>query len=272
MSAPRRSRLATSLNTRFILFVGAIVLLALSLIEIFELVELPFEGQVGRFFVSSSFFSLNLVTSLMVTLGYAGLFALMFLESASLPVPSEVVLPFAGYLAFTGQMNIVVVLVVSTVASVAGALLDYFLALWLGRPIVLRVFKWAGVRADHLDAAEKWLDSKGSLSILVARFVPVLRSVISLPAGAVKMKLSTFTLMTALGGFGWSLFLVYLGYSAGLLWQGALASSSSVLTDVGLACVAAGSGAYVVYFLARRYYSKVERDGLKMGSSLAGSP
>ena len=256
-----RAAFVPSLNLRLVLLVGAVILLVGSVVELVELVEFPFEQDIGAALTSSSFFSLSLVTSLMVTLGYAGLFALMFLESASLPVPSEVVLPFAGYLVFTGEMNIIVVVVVSTAAGVAGALFDYFLALWLGRPVVLRIFRWAGVREEHLDRAEHWLDSKGSLSILVSRFVPVLRSVISLPAGALKMKLTTFTAMTAVGALGWSLLLVYIGYSAGLLWQGALAESAPVLTEAGLVCVAAGSAVYIVYFLMHRFSSAGPKSG-----------
>ena len=249
----------SSPNSRTVLFVAALILMAGSVAELLELVEFPFEAGLGHALTSSSFFSLNLVTSLMVTLGYTGLFALMFLESASLPVPSEVVLPFAGYLVFAGEMNIVIVLAVSTAAGLAGALFDYFLALWLGRPVVLRIFKWAGVKEEHLNRAEHWLDSKGSLSILISRFIPILRSVISLPAGALRMKVSTFTAMTAVGAFGWSVLLVYVGYSAGLLWQGALAQSAPALSEAGLVCVAAGSGAYVVYYLFTRRKSAVKK-------------
>jgi membrane protein DedA with SNARE-associated domain len=250
--APR----VVSLNLRTILFGVSIFLLVASLIEIFEPVEFPFEASLGHLFTSGSYFSVQLVTSLMVSFGYGGLFILMFMESASLPIPSEVVLPFAGYLAFTGELSLPAVLIVGTLAGVAGALLDYFIALWLGRPVVLRVFKWAGVRAEHLDRAERWLDSRGSLSILISRFVPVLRSVISFPAGALKMKLPTFVAMTAVGAFGWSVILVYLGYSAGALWQSALSKSTPFLTDVALVVVAIGSALYIAYFLGVRLMSK----------------
>lgn len=176
----------------------------------------------------------------------------MLLESASLPVPSEVVLPFAGYLVYTGSMNFAAVVLVSTVAGVGGALADYYLASKLGRPVVERLFSWSGLKPGHLDHAEKWLSEKGAWSILVARFIPGLRSAISLPAGALRMKPGPFVGMTLIGSFGWSALLVFLGYSAGSVWQTALARSTPLLTEVFLIAVALASASYVLFFVSRR--------------------
>lgn len=234
------------------ILVAAVVALFLAVTEIFEFVELPFEALVGHLFTSGSVISVALVTSSMTSFGYAGLFFLMLLESASLPVPSEVILPFAGYLVYTGRMSFEGALLVGTVAGVAGALVDYYLALKLGRPAVQRVFRWAGIKAEHLDRAERWLDSRGAWSILVSRFIPGLRSAISLPAGALRMRLWTFAAMTAIGALGWSALLVYLGYSAGGLWQSALSSSAPLLTNITLAGVAVASGSYILYYFSHR--------------------
>jgi len=240
----------TSLDAKTFFFVVAVVTLFLALSEIFEFVEWPYESLIGQVFNSGSTGSLAFVTSLMVSSGYAGLFVLMFLESASLPIPSEIVLPFAGYLVFTGTLNFEAAVLVSAVAGLLGALVDYYVALKLGRPAVQGLLKWVGVTPEHLDGAEAWLDKKGSWSIFVARFIPGLRSAISFPAGALRMKLRTFAAMTLLGSLGWSALLIYLGYSAGGLWQTAIGESASVLTEIVLFGAAVASAVYIVYFVS----------------------
>ena len=250
MSAPPRSSRITSLDAKTFFFVAAIVTLFVALSEIFEFVEWPYESLVGQVFNSGSAGSLAFVTSLMVSLGYGGLFALMFLESASLPVPSEIVLPFAGYLVFIGTLNFEAAVLVSAMAGLMGALVDYYVALKLGRPAVQGLLKWVRVTPDHLDGAERWLDKKGAWSILVARFIPGLRSAISFPAGALRMKLRTFAAMTVIGSLAWSALLIYLGYSAGSVWQTAIGESASVLTELLLFGAAIASAVYIVYFVS----------------------
>jgi membrane protein DedA with SNARE-associated domain len=248
----RRALRLTSLDVRTYVFAAALAALFVTLTELIDLFELPFESLPGHLLSSSSLISTAFVMSTMVSFGYAGVFILMLLESTSLPVPSEIVLPFAGYLVFTGSMNFAAVVLVSTVAGVVGALADYYLASRLGRPIVERLFRWSGMKPEHLDRAEKWLSEKGSWSILVARFIPGLRSAISLPAGALRMKLGPFVGMTLIGSLGWSALLVFLGYSAGSVWQTALVRSSPLLTEVFLVAVAIASASYVLYFVSRR--------------------
>ena len=215
MNPSSRAVKLTSQDARTYLFVAALAVLFVTLSELLDYFELPFESLPGHLLSSGSLVSSGFVMSTMATLGYAGVFILMLLESASLPVPSEVVLPFAGYLVFTGSMNFAAVVLVSTVAGVVGALTDYYLAAKLGRPIIERLFRWSGMKPEHLDRAERWLSEKGSWSILVARFIPGMRSAISLPAGALRMRLGAFVGMTLVGSFGWSFLLVYLGYSGG---------------------------------------------------------
>jgi len=229
------------------LFSLALVALFTSLSEIVDYFELPFESLATHLLASGSLTSTGFVASSMASFGYAGVFALMALESASLPIPSEVVLPFAGYLVFKGSMNFVDVVLVSTAAGLIGSMVDYYLAYKLGRPAVVRLFKWFGARPEHLDRAEKWLGANGSWTILVARFIPGLRSAISLPAGILGMELKAFVVMTIIGSFGWSASLTYLGYSAGNLWQTALGSLYSFLAEVGPFVIALASLSYIVY-------------------------
>jgi membrane protein DedA with SNARE-associated domain len=214
-------------------------------LEAVDIIELPFGALFSSF--AGSLISSSTLGSFMTNYGYASLFALMALESASLPVPSEVVLPFAGYLVSTGTMNLWGAVLVSTVASVFGALVDYYLAVWLGRPFVVGLLRAVRLHRVALDRAEGWFERYGQWTVFAARFVPGLRTVISLPAGLFRMKLATFVVMTVVGCFAWSTVLVYAGFLAGSSWSTAFASSSTVVDDLS-ALVAATSAAYIAYY------------------------
>jgi membrane protein DedA with SNARE-associated domain len=232
-----------------LLFVAALAVLAVGLLQLAHVIELPF----GAWFsgAEGSLLSPSRLNDFMRSWGYPSLFALMALESASLPVPSEVVLPFAGVLVSSGVLNFWLVLAVSTVASLTGALVDYYLALWLGRPFVTRMLKLFRVHGGALERAESWFDTSGRWTVFLARFVPVLRTVISLPAGLFRMDIKSFILMTVVGCLGWSAVLVYAGVlagNAGSSWQSAF-SSSRTLAD-GLSAVAmSAAAAYIAYYI-----------------------
>ena len=225
----------------------------MGLLQVTHLVQLPLGALGGG---SGSVVSTGSLQNLMASAGYGGLFLLMALESASLPVPSEIVLPLAGYLVSTGAMDFWTAVAVSTVASLAGALVDYYIALKLGRPFVVRVLGVVKLHRNSLDRAERWFERSGQWTVFAARFVPVLRTVISLPAGLFEMGLKPFVLMTVAGCLIWSTFLIYAGDLAGSAWAGALGSPSSAV-DVLSGIVAVGSAAYVAYFL----YPGVSRSG-----------
>jgi membrane protein DedA with SNARE-associated domain len=233
-------------RSRYIL-ACAVVILLLSLLALAGLLRLPSSSGSGGS-SGGGIFSLNLFTSLL-DIGYAGLFALMLMESASVPIPSEVILPLAGYLVFLGKMNLGLAIIDSTIAALIGALIDYFLALWLGRPVVYGLLGRVGISASHLDDGERWLDSRGSWSVFIGRFIPVVRTVISIPAGLVRMKLSTFVALTAAGSLLWSALLIYLGYSAGPLWQSASNSLSAFADQAALGIIALLCLLYVAYYL-----------------------
>ncbi len=230
------------------LAVAAFAALFLSVVELADVVQLPLESRLGGAVASGGLFSMGLLTSLL-DIGYAGLFILMVMESASLPIPSEIVLPLAGYLVFVGKLNLGLAVVDSTVAGLVGALVDYYLALWLGRPVVYRLLGRMGVSSTHLDNGERWIDSKGAWSVFIARFIPGLRSAISIPAGLLRMKLRPFVIVTTAGSLIWSAVLIYLGYTAGPLWQSALDSLSAFAGQAALVVVAALSVLYMVYYL-----------------------
>jgi len=220
----------------------ALVVLAFSLAEL----ATSFGALPG--YSASSFFASQRIISLMNSLGYVSLFALMTLESASLPIPSEVVLPFAGYLVYLGVMNLWAALAVSTAAAVAGALIDYYLALLLGRVFVERFLRLFNVDHGSIEIAERWFNQKGAWTIFGARFLPLIRSVISLPAGLFRMPLWLFVLFTGFGCLLWNAFLIYTGYATGALWEKVVGSSFALFVDAVFVVLAAVSAAYLAYY------------------------
>ena len=230
------------------LAIVAFAALLFSLVELTDIFQLPLESRFGGGLATSGLFSTDFLNSFL-GIGYLGLFVLMTGESASLPIPSEVVLPWAGYLVFTGRMGLALAILDASAALVLGALIDYFLALWLGRPVVYRLLGRFGISSTSLDNGERWFDSRGSWSVFVARFIPGVRSIISIPAGLLKMRLRTFVMLTSVGSVMWSTILIYVGYSAGPLWQNALGSLAASANQAALILVAGLSVLYVVYYV-----------------------
>ena len=147
--------------------------------------------------------------------GYLGIFVMMFLESTFFPFPSEVAMIPAGYLAVKGEMNLVLAIVVGTAGSLLGALFNYFLARKYGRKGVLRFGKYFFFTEEKLQKMEKFFVEHGSFSTFVARLIPGVRQLVSLPAGLSKMNLAKFSLHTTLGAGLWVTVLALLGYFIG---------------------------------------------------------
>lgn len=150
--------------------------------------------------------------------GYLGIFILMLLESTAAPIPSEAVMPFAGFLVNSGKFNIFVVSFVGATGSLAGALLSYYVGKFLGRKFILKYGKYLLISQKHINTTENFFNKHGSKAILFARFVPVVRHLISFPAGIAKMNLLKFSIYTFLGSFIWCLILAYLGYVLAENW------------------------------------------------------
>jgi membrane protein DedA with SNARE-associated domain len=145
----------------------------------------------------------------------------MVIESSFLPFPSEVVVPPAAYIAVTrGDMNVTLIVLVATAGAVVGALVNYFLAMWLGRPIV---YAFANSRFGHaclideakVKNAEQYFDNHGKLSTFIGRLIPAVRQLISIPAGLARMNIGVFVLFTAIGAGLWNSVLAFLGYWLG---------------------------------------------------------
>ena len=147
--------------------------------------------------------------------GYSGIFILMALESTVLPVPSELVLVPAGYLAYQGKMNFLLIVTASTVGSLFGASINYAFALWVGRPFLERWGKYFFVRPTLLHKTDAFFAKHGAVSTFTGRLIPGIRHLISLPAGLTRMNPGKFAFYTCLGAGFWSLILTATGYLIG---------------------------------------------------------
>ena len=141
---------------------------------------------------------------------YVGIFVLMTLESMVFPIPSELVMPFAGFLIFSGHFDPLAVMVASSLGSVAGSLLSYGMGR-LGEPVVLCYGRYLLLNVHHLEWTKKFFDRHGGKTIFISRFIPVVRHLISIPAGLAQMSLAPFLLYTVAGATLWNGFLTYLG-------------------------------------------------------------
>ena len=152
-------------------------------------------------------------------LGYAGLALLMLAETVFPPIPSEAVLPLAGYLVERGDFNYVLVLLTSTAGSVLGAMVLYEAARRGGRPFAERFLRFAHLQPEKLDDAERWFARRGALIVLLGRCVPGMRSLVSLPAGLLRMPRLQYLGLTLLGSAIWNAVLVTVGYLLGSQWE-----------------------------------------------------
>ncbi|WP_130472043.1 DedA family protein [Candidatus Magnetaquicoccus inordinatus] len=143
---------------------------------------------------------------------YLAIFLLMAAESSILPVPSELVMIPAGYLLAQGKLSLAGITLASSLGSLAGSLGSYWLALWLGRPLLLRYGRFFLITPKHLKQTERFMARHGEISIFTGRFVPGVRHLISMPAGLARMSLLPFLLFTGVGSTLWNLILLALGY------------------------------------------------------------
>lgn len=150
-----------------------------------------------------------------LALGYPGIVFLMAVESSLVPFPSELVMPPAGYLIHEGQMSWVAVILAGTGGSLIGALFNYFIAVKFGRPFFLRYGKYFLLKPEHLERTERFFASHGEITTFVGRLIPVIRQLISLPAGLSRMPLGKFCFYTSLGAFLWVTVLTVIGWLVG---------------------------------------------------------
>ena len=157
----------------------------------------------------------NTIVQYIGDMGYWGIFLLMFLESTFFPFPSEIIMIPAGYLAFKGEMNVYIVVLVGIFGSVAGALFNYYLAIHFGRKFILKYGKYFFIKEETLDKLEDFFIKHGELSTFNGRLIPGIRQLISLPAGLARMNVAKFSFYSGLGAGIWVIVLVALGYLLG---------------------------------------------------------
>jgi membrane protein DedA with SNARE-associated domain len=163
------------------------------------------------------------VQDVIESLGYLGVALLVIAENLFPPIPSEIVLPFAGFVARRGDGSVVVMVVASTIGSVVGALVLYAIAAAIGperiRSFVVRFGKWFGVKESDMVRAEEWFDRRSNAAVLVGRCVPLIRSLVSIPAGFRRMKFVPFITLTAVGSAVWNIALIGAGATLGDQWD-----------------------------------------------------
>lgn len=184
--------------------------------------------------------------------GYFGVFVLMTMESMIFPVPSEAVMPFTGFLWFQGKMTFIAIFFASTIGSIVGSLLSYYIGKYGGKPFINKFGKYLLLNEHHLTQTEQFFQKYGEKTIFISRFIPIVRHLISLPAGVGKMNIYKFSLFTVAGASIWNAFLAYLGYQLGSRWE-IIRKYSEVLDIIVIACIVLAAGYFV--FKARKKLS-----------------
>lgn len=159
------------------------------------------------------------IKSLIDVTGYGGIVILMAIESACIPLPSELIMPFAGYLVYSGSMNLWWVATFGAIGCNVGSLIAYEIGNYGGRPLVERYGRWILLSRRELDWADRFFARRGYLAVLIARMLPVVRTFIALPAGVSRMPRGRFHLYTFIGSWPWCLGLAWLGMKLGENWR-----------------------------------------------------
>lgn len=158
------------------------------------------------------------VISVISTLGYPGIVLLMAIESACIPLPSEVIMPFSGYLVYTGRFNLWAVAVAGALGCNLGSLVAYFVGYYGGRPLVEKYGRYVLLSRHDLEWADRWCARYGQAAVFFSRLLPVIRTFIALPAGVMRLEFWRFNLYTFLGSLPWCLALAYVGMKMGEHW------------------------------------------------------
>ena len=175
--------------------------------HLFSLVEAILAPVVG--------WTINLISSL----SYFGVILAMAIESACIPLPSEIIMPFSGYLVSTGTFNFHLVSWAGALGNLLGSLLAYYVGYYGGRPFILRFGKYILIRKEELARADRFFERWGSWAVFICRMLPIVRTFISLPAGISRMRIVPFILLTFFGSLPWCYLLTYIGRVMGENWE-----------------------------------------------------
>ena len=159
------------------------------------------------------------IVATILALGYAGVVLLMAIESACIPLPSEIIMPFSGYLVYTGRFNLWWVGVAGAVGCVLGSIVAYYIGMYGGRPLIEKYGRYILVSRHDLDLADRWFKKYGEIIVFASRLLPVVRTFIAFPAGVARMNMPRFIIYTFLGSLPWCLGLAYVGQLLGEQWD-----------------------------------------------------
>ena len=191
------------------------------------------------------------IVNIISKIGYVGIIILMALESMITPLPSELILPFAGYLALKGVFNIWIVILCGAIGSLIGSLISYYIGFYGGERLVRKIGKYFLLEVEDLEWTESWFKKKGEKTIFISRFIPIVRHLISIPAGIGKMNLKKFMIYTFTGAFLWSAILTYAGYYLGKNWE-YVHDKTIIIAIVVIILI----GALIFYFILKRIMRK----------------
>jgi len=152
-------------------------------------------------------------------MGYWGIVLLMGIESCCIPLPSEIIMPFAGYLVFKGEMNLWLAALAGALGCVVGSIPAYYLGMYGGRPLILKYGKYVLINPHDIDLADRWFERRGDITVFIARLLPVVRTFIAFPAGVNRMNMTKFIVYTFAGSYPWCLALAYVGQKLGENWN-----------------------------------------------------
>jgi len=152
-------------------------------------------------------------------LGYGGVVLLMAIESACIPLPSEIIMPFSGYLVSRGEMNLWLVGVAGAVGCVLGSMIAYWVGMYGGRPLIEKYGRFVLISHHDLDLADRWFAKYGEVIVFVSRLLPAIRTFIAFPAGVARMNIPRFILYTFAGSLPWCIGLAYVGQKLGEQWD-----------------------------------------------------
>jgi len=159
------------------------------------------------------------IIAAIATLGYSGVLLMMAIESACIPLPSEVIMPFAGYLVSTGRFNLQLVAIAGALGCLLGSYVAYFVGASGGRWFLLRYGRWVLIAPHEIELADRFFDRWGAPAVFFSRMLPVVRTFIAFPAGVARMRLLPFSIYTLAGSYPWCLALAYIGMKLGQHWD-----------------------------------------------------
>jgi membrane protein DedA with SNARE-associated domain len=185
------------------------------------------------------------ITRFMESTGYITVFITMAMESMVFPVPSEAVMPFAGFLVAEGKFTFLLVILFSTLGSIAGSMISYAIGYYSEKTLIHKYGKFLLLDPEELEATERFFNKYGDITIFISRFIPVVRHLISLPAGFAQMNIYKFAIFTVIGAGLWNSFLAYIGFYLKSNWEAVMKYSKIV--DVVVILILAGLFAYYIY-------------------------